>query len=67
MPIEINSTNSVYSKSEVDSFLNIKADKVGGATNANIAGLTGVEGNLLDTGYNICDLQIGIAIDCGTF
>ena len=67
MPIEINSTNSVYSKAEVDALLYIKADKVDDAINENIAGLTGTEGNLLDTGYNICDLQIGIAIDVGTF
>jgi hypothetical protein len=67
MPIEINSTTHVYRKSEVDALLYIKADKVGGAVNENIAGLTGTEGNLLDTGYNICDLQIGIAIDAGTF
>lgn len=67
MPIEINAMSSVYTKSEVDTLLYIKADKVDGAVDQNIAGLTGSQGNLLDTGYNICDLQIGIAIDVGTF
>lgn len=67
MPIEITSTDHVYSKTEVDNFLILKADKVSGAVDQNVAGLTGNEGNLLDTGVNICDLQVGIAIDCGTF
>lgn len=67
MPIEINATSSVYTKSEVDTLLYIKADKVNGAVDQNICGLRGPDGNILDTGYNICDLQIGIAIDVGTF
>ena len=67
MPISITSLNNVYSKIEVDLLLQIKADKVDGAVNNNIAGLTGDEGNLLDTGYSISDLQIGDVIDFGIF
>jgi hypothetical protein len=67
MPIQITSLDNVYSKTEVDLLLQIKADKVSGAVHNNIAGLTGDEGNLLDTGYSIADLQIGDVIDFGTF
>lgn len=67
MPIEIPYNESVYSKNEIDSLLNVKADKVNGAVNENIAGLTGDEGNLLDSGYNICDLSLGSVLDGGTF
>lgn len=67
MPIIIDANNSVYSKSEVDAILAEKADKVDGAVDDNIAGLTGDEGNLLDTGYSIDDLLIGHVLDFGTF
>lgn len=67
MPIIIDSNNSVYSKAEVDAILEVKADKVDGAVHEHIAGLTGDEGNLLDTGYSIEDLLIGHILDFGTF
>lgn len=67
MPIIINDTNSVYSKAEVDSLLFPKADKVDGAGDQHIGGLTGDEGNLLDTGYTIDDLKIGKIVDFGVF
>lgn len=67
MPIEVPYNEFVYSKSEIDALLNIKADKVAGAVGNNIAGLTASQGNLLDTGFDICDLSIGAVIDAGTF
>lgn len=67
MPIEVPYNEFVYSKSEIDALLNIKADKVAGAVGNNIASLTASEGNLLDSGYDICDLSIGAVIDAGTF
>lgn len=67
MPIIIDSNHNVYSKAEVDAILAVKADKVDGAEDQNIAGLTGDEGNLLDTGYSIDDLLIGHILDFGTF
>lgn len=67
MPIIINDTNSVYSKTEVDNLLYPKADKVTGAGDQHISGLTGDEGNLLDTGYTIDDLKIGKIVDFGVF
>lgn len=61
----------VYSKEEIDEKLayivEIKADKVIDAIQDNIAGLTGTEGNLLDTGYNINDLIPGLFLDGGLF
>lgn len=67
MPIIIDLNNNVYTKSEIDNLLYVKADKVDGAVNENIAGLTGNEGNLLDTGYSIDDLLIGRVVDFGSF
>lgn len=67
MPIEVPYNEFVYSKSEIDALLGIKADKVVGAVGNNIASLTASEGNLLDSGYDICDLSIGAVIDAGTF
>lgn len=67
MPIIIDLNNNVYTKAEIDSLLYVKADKVDGAVNENIAGLTGDEGNLLDTGYSIDDLLIGRVVDFGSF
>lgn len=67
MPIIIDQNINVYTKEEIDNLLDIKADKVDGAINEHIAGLTGLEGNLLDTGYSIDDLLIGKFIDFGSF
>ena len=61
----------VYSKEEIDDqiqyLIEIKADKVEGAVQDNIAGLTGTEGNLLDTGYSIADLLPGLFLNGGIF
>lgn len=67
MPIEVPYSQFIYTKDEIDDLLDLKADKVPGAVGNNIAGLTGSEGNLLDSGYDICDLSIGAVIDAGTF
>lgn len=67
MPVEILNNGQVYTREEIDALLFVKADKVDGAVDQNIAGLTGDEGNLLDTGYSIDDLRIGDIIDCGYF
>lgn len=67
MPIIISDTNSVYSKVEVDNLLLPKANKVRGAGDQHIGGLTGDEGDLLDTGYTIDDLKIGKVVDFGVF
>ena len=67
MPIQTPFNDNVYSKTEIDSLLNIKADKVEDAINNNIAGLTGDEGNLLDTGYSLDNLMIHNVLDCGTY
>jgi hypothetical protein len=67
MPIEVPYNEFVYSKDEIDALLGVKADKVPGAVGNNIAGLTASQGNLLDTGFDICDLSIGAVIDAGTF
>lgn len=67
MPIEVPYSQFIYTKAEIDDLLDLKADKVHGAVGNNIAGLTGSEGNLLDSGYDICDLSIGAVIDAGTF
>lgn len=61
----------VYSKDEIDEFVSnlirIKADKVTGAIAYHVAGLTGDEGNLLDTGYTLEDLAFGEYADGGLF
>ena len=46
----------VYSKTQIDVLLDIKADKFDGAVGDDIAILTAEEGNINDSGVNINDL-----------
>jgi hypothetical protein len=57
----------VYSTDEIDDLLLLKADKVEDAGHLNIAGLSGVDGNLLDLGVKIEDLLFGEIADGGLF
>ena len=69
MPIFIPSpySSEIYTKSEIDAFLRLKADKVSGAVHLNIAGLTGDSGNLIDLGVGLGDLFFGEYADGGIY
>lgn len=68
MPIQIPTPFNVivYTKTEIDSRLEPKANKVSDAIDDNIAGLISDDGDLKDTGYSIEDLLVS-NIDGGTF
>ncbi len=71
MPISVNSDTFqgiVYSKAEIDLILNYKADKVLNVVNNNdIALLRGTDGNLVDSGVTIEDIEFSNPLDNGTF
>lgn len=71
MPISVNSETFqgiLYSKTEIDNLLDYKADKVLNVINNNdIALLRGTDGNLVDSGVTILDIQFSDPLDNGTF
>ena len=69
MPIFIPSpyAENVYSKDEIDGFLNVKADKVPTADHLDIAGLRGTDGNLISLGVKLSDLEYPDFADGGMF
>ena len=65
IPLPYNET--VYSKTEVDNFLILKADKVPTANHLDIAGLRGTDGNLISLGVKLSDLEYPDFADGGKF
>lgn len=57
----------VYTKDEIDAFLNTKADKVSNAVAGNIVDLSISDGNISDSGVSPEDLLFGGTVYGGEF